>query len=157
MPTTAEYLARLVQAKSDIATAITTAGGTVNQGDGFEEFPADIATISGGSSSAVCDLTPVTAGITNNSLKAINLPDRTLVFGGFTNANSGNNVFSFPNDFTFSHTTVIDLWLLNYGTTAAQAYAPATQYAYSVDTTNRTFTVNVVLDNEPVYIACYFA
>ena len=45
MPTTADYLQRLVQAKSDIATAITTKGGTVNSGDGLEEFPADIATI----------------------------------------------------------------------------------------------------------------
>ena len=45
MPTTAEYLARLVQAKTDIATAITNKGGTVNSGDGLEEFPADIATI----------------------------------------------------------------------------------------------------------------
>jgi hypothetical protein len=38
-------LQRLVTAKSDIADAITTMGGTVNEGDGFEEFPADILTI----------------------------------------------------------------------------------------------------------------
>lgn len=50
MPTTAEYLARLVQAKTDIATAITNKGGTVNSGDGLEEFPADIATIPTGGS-----------------------------------------------------------------------------------------------------------
>ena len=41
----ATNLQRLVTAKSDIADAITAKGGTVNQGDGFEEFPADIATI----------------------------------------------------------------------------------------------------------------
>ena len=45
MPTTAEYLQRLVQAKNDIATAITNKGGTVASGDGLEEFPNDIATI----------------------------------------------------------------------------------------------------------------
>lgn len=46
MPNTiAENLQRLVDAKNDIADAITTMGGTVNEGDGFEEFPADIATI----------------------------------------------------------------------------------------------------------------
>ena len=50
MPTTAEYLARLVQAKTDIGNAITAKGGTVNAGDGLEEFPADIATISTGNS-----------------------------------------------------------------------------------------------------------
>lgn len=48
MPTIAENLQRLVDAKSDIADAITAKGGTVNSGDGFEEFPADIATIPSG-------------------------------------------------------------------------------------------------------------
>lgn len=43
--TIADNLQRLTQAKSDIADAITTMGGTVNEGDGFEEFPADILTI----------------------------------------------------------------------------------------------------------------
>ena len=41
----ADNLQRLVIAKTDIANAITEMGGTVNTGDGFEEFPADIATI----------------------------------------------------------------------------------------------------------------
>lgn len=53
MPTTAEYLQRLVQAKTDIATAITNKGGTVNSGDGLEEFPADIATIPTGGGGSV--------------------------------------------------------------------------------------------------------
>ena len=46
--TIAENLQRLVDAKADIASAITAKGGTVNTGDGFEEFPADIATIPSG-------------------------------------------------------------------------------------------------------------
>ena len=41
----ATNLQRLVTAKSDIAEAIIEMGGTVNSGDGFEEFPADILTI----------------------------------------------------------------------------------------------------------------
>lgn len=45
MPTTAEYLERLVQAKNNIADAITNAGGTVNSGDGLEDFSTDIGTI----------------------------------------------------------------------------------------------------------------
>lgn len=36
--TIAENLSRLVTAKTDIANAITTMGGTVSSGDGFEEF-----------------------------------------------------------------------------------------------------------------------
>lgn len=38
-------LSALQTAKSDIATAITAAGGTVDAGDGFADFAADIATI----------------------------------------------------------------------------------------------------------------
>lgn len=43
--TTAYNLARLVDAKIDIKNAITAKGGTVNTGDGLEEFPTDIASI----------------------------------------------------------------------------------------------------------------
>lgn len=46
--TIAENLTRLVTAKTDIANAITTMGGTVNAGDGLEEFPVDILGIPSG-------------------------------------------------------------------------------------------------------------
>jgi hypothetical protein len=43
MPNTiAQNLQRLQTAKTDIANAITTMGGTVTSGDGFEDFPAEI-------------------------------------------------------------------------------------------------------------------
>lgn len=45
MPTTAEITQRYVQAHDDIANAITNKGGTVNTGDGFEDFAADIGSI----------------------------------------------------------------------------------------------------------------
>jgi hypothetical protein len=49
MPNTiADNLQRLVDAKTAIASAITAKGGTVTAGDGFEAFPADIATITSG-------------------------------------------------------------------------------------------------------------
>lgn len=54
MPDTiAENLQRLVDAKDDIAEAITAKGGTVASGDGLEEFAADIATIPSGGGSGV--------------------------------------------------------------------------------------------------------
>ena len=43
--TIAENLTRLQNAKTAIGNAITAKGGTVSQGDGLEEFAADIATI----------------------------------------------------------------------------------------------------------------
>jgi hypothetical protein len=53
MPNTiAENLQRLVNARTAISDAITAKGGTVNAGDGFEDFPADIATIPSGGGGA---------------------------------------------------------------------------------------------------------
>jgi hypothetical protein len=43
-----DSLTALQTAKSDIATAITAKGGTVNAGDGFSDFATDIGTITGG-------------------------------------------------------------------------------------------------------------
>ena len=48
MATIAQNLARLQTARISIADAITAKGGTVNNGDGFEDFPADIASIPSG-------------------------------------------------------------------------------------------------------------
>lgn len=46
MPNTiAQNLARLQAARTAIAGAITAKGGAITTGDGFEEFPADIASI----------------------------------------------------------------------------------------------------------------
>ena len=50
--TIAENLARLTAARTAIGNAITAKGGTVITGDGFEEFPADIATIPSGGGGA---------------------------------------------------------------------------------------------------------
>lgn len=43
-----DKIQRLQAAKDNIAEAITAKGGTVNEGDGFEEFSSDIGTISSG-------------------------------------------------------------------------------------------------------------
>lgn len=45
MHTISENLQRLVNAKASIANAITAKGGTVNEGDGFEDFATDIDSI----------------------------------------------------------------------------------------------------------------
>ena len=45
MPTIAQNLTRLQNARTAIAKAITAKGGTVNSGDGYEEFVKDILTI----------------------------------------------------------------------------------------------------------------
>ena len=45
MATIAENLTKLQAARTSIADAIVQKGGTVSQGDGFEDFPDDIASI----------------------------------------------------------------------------------------------------------------
>jgi hypothetical protein len=50
-----ENLQRLVLSRTAIAQAIVNKGGTVTDGDGFEDYPDDIATIPGGSSSTIIE------------------------------------------------------------------------------------------------------
>ena len=55
--TIAENLTRLINAKTAIGNAIAAKGGTVNSGDGLEEFATDIGTIpSGGGSADISDV-----------------------------------------------------------------------------------------------------
>lgn len=58
----AENLQRLIDAKKDIIDAILEKGGTVNSGDGFEDFPVDIRTITSGTPSTL-----ITKIITENN------------------------------------------------------------------------------------------
>jgi len=56
-------ITRLQTAKSDIASAITAKGGTVNSGDGFSDFAADIGTIpTGGSAPLPSNITAIDGG-----------------------------------------------------------------------------------------------
>lgn len=67
MATIEQNLTKLVNARTSIANAITAKGGTVAQGDGFEEFPADIATIPAGGGSV-----PTSWNFTKPNFKAGN-------------------------------------------------------------------------------------
>lgn len=62
--TIAQNLQRLQDAKTAISNAITAKGGTVNAGDGFEEFAADINTI------------PITT--TGHTVKITSIPNATV-------------------------------------------------------------------------------
>lgn len=67
----ATQIAALQQDKTDIATAITNKGGTVNSGDGFDDFAADIATIPSGGGDTVT--------ATNNTGSAISNGDKVWI------------------------------------------------------------------------------
>jgi hypothetical protein len=55
-------ITRLQTAKSDIASAITAKGGTVNAGDGFSDFATAIGTITGGGGSLPSSITAIDGG-----------------------------------------------------------------------------------------------
>lgn len=69
--TIAENLVRLQNARSSIISAISAKGGTVSSSDGYEDFPAAIASIpSGGGGSGA-------AGVTAFDFRNMRLPDYT--------------------------------------------------------------------------------
>jgi hypothetical protein len=94
MPTIAENLQRLVDAKTDIASAITAKGGTVNTGDGFEEFASAIAGIPEGTE--ILDLTTSDSNVTHNNLHATYHGDTLFIFGSFRSISSNDVEFTFP-------------------------------------------------------------
>ena len=65
MSTISQNLQRLQTAKTDIATAITNMGGTVNSGDGFEDFASDIENIPTSQESGFSVTVNVTSSILN--------------------------------------------------------------------------------------------
>ena len=83
MPNTiADNLLRLQTARTAIATAITTKGGTVTQGDGFEEFPADIATIPSGGGTVRSGIIVASSNISNLAGNVYRIGN--IVFGSFS-------------------------------------------------------------------------
>lgn len=91
--TIAENLTRLQNAKTAIAGAITTAGGTVNSGDGLEDFATDIGTIPSGSTEIIAiqasSSVTIPAGVTgiadqgfkNSSVETITFPNSLTTIG----------------------------------------------------------------------------
>ena len=82
--TIADNLQRLTQAKSDIADAITAKGGTVNEGDGFEEFSADIASIPSGGGGTFENISAKIACKTNVDCQNTSIPIDTSYFETFS-------------------------------------------------------------------------
>lgn len=102
MPNTiADNLARLQTARTDIANAITAKGGTVTQGDGFEEFPADIVTITTlPTGIEVAKLTPENNSISDSDMYIINAGNRTYIVGHFKRISGRPSPkFSYPSSF----------------------------------------------------------
>lgn len=79
--TIAENLQRLVDARTDIANAITAKGGTVAQGDGLEDFASAIAGIPVGAE--VYAITPSVAP-QSSDVRCIHYDGKLYIFGHYT-------------------------------------------------------------------------
>lgn len=92
--TIAENLARLQTSRTDIANAITAKGGTVNIGDGFEDFASAIAGIPDGTE--ILDLTTSDSTVTTNNVHAVYYDNKLFIFGSFRSTSSKDVEFTFP-------------------------------------------------------------
>ena len=104
MGTITQNLQKLIDAKNDIAEAITDKGGTVSQGDGFEDFPAEILGIPVATFEACELIKPSGFG---GEVYGINTEDRTIVAGllyNTTGSYSSSIVLTFPQGFTPRYT-----------------------------------------------------
>jgi hypothetical protein len=153
MPNTiAENLQRLVDAKDDIAEAITAKGGTVSSGDGLEEFAADIATIpSGSSADAESYLMAMSSGFKNTSYAYIvNATNETFVYG-VLNANAlkttSTLTMTYPSVFTPVATTFSSGYLEFNKDNAVQQVLTSSYGTYTIDTTNHTVTIAFKTNN----------
>jgi len=90
MPNTiAENLTRLQTARTDIANAITTMGGTVASEDGFEDFPAGILGIPvGGEDIQFSHVIGYTCSSSSTTSDALNVysPSSCTIFGATTSS-----------------------------------------------------------------------
>ena len=143
--TIAENLTRLTTARTNIATAITTKGGTVAEGAGFEDFPTAIGTIPSGDDSfgKLVDGLIVTAvipsGITKirdyafescRSLTSVTVPNTVTAIGmnafsnctSLTAVNIPSGVTSILN-YTFNNCTSLTSVTIPSGVTSILARA----------------------------------
>lgn len=121
MATIAQNLARLQTARISIADAITAKGGTVNNGDGFEDFPADISSIpSGGGDVKIGTFSIDTGTIDSGATDIICIKKNKVILAyAFTPnnviINSGHNYYYLHFD-DFDITPIEDIKLIRIDT-----------------------------------------
>lgn len=113
MPNTiAQNLVRLQQAKSDIADAIITKGGTVNSGDGLEDFATDIGTIPSGD----IDISKALKTTRPRYIDCPQHPVFAIQSGGTPSYTSGSDIWSDGTDLYISHGSVDYQYIFNRST-----------------------------------------
>lgn len=135
MPTIAENLQRLQTARTDIANAITTMGGTVAQGAGLEDFPSAILGIPSGAT-----IIPLSrsGGDTNTKVYAVYYDGMLSVFG----SDSKNFPFGSVVEYTFP-SSLADLGVQNNLSGIAITKSSAGTYTDDISLTPSSTSVSV--------------
>ena len=149
----ATNLQRLVDAREDIADAITAKGGTVNQGDGFEEFPSDIATIpsGGGGSEIIVDGVSCKCSVLNKTARKEKVLNYETVkpkiwHGGLT---SGNLFVGYTSGGDYYSRVLTSVWSDGEHTYYSNG---STQYVFDYASRSWNKWLWTTEDLSPVYI-----
>ena len=131
----ATALQNLSDTKDNMVTALIEKGVSIDDSAGFEEIASAISTM------GPVKLTPVTSGISQSDMYAINVGTQTVVFGSFTKSSTGSAVFSFPATFNFAHTRTHTYWLYIADSSSTAGSRQTSSYSYSVSTANKQVTL----------------
>ena len=150
-------LQNLSDSRSDIVTALAAQGATIDDSAGFGDFASAISALNVAPSEiTITKLTPVTSTISQSEMFAVNVGTQTLVFGSFTKSSTGSSVFSYPETFTFGHTSTHTYWLYAANASSTSSSRSTSSYSYSVNTTNRQVTLYCQAASTKYYYTYWF-
>ena len=148
----ATALQNLSDTKDDMVAALIEKGVTIDDSAGFSDIASAISSIG----SIPVKLTPVTSGITQSDMYAINIGDQTIVFGSFTKSSTGSAVFRFPATFNFAHTSAHTYWYYIANASSTSGYRQTSSYSYSVSTANKQVTLYCYSASTKYYYTYWF-
>ena len=148
----ATALQNLSDTKDNMVTALIEKGASIDDSAGFEEIASAISTMG----PVAVKLTPVTSGISQSDMYAINVGTQTVVFGSFTKSSTGSAVFSFPATFNFAHTRAHTYWYYIADSSSTSGYRSTSSYSYSVSTANKQVTLYCYSANTKYHYSYWF-
>lgn len=148
--TLAEALQNLSDEKDNMVAALVAKGVDIDNNAGFSDISAAISNV------GPVKLTPVTSSISQSDMYAINVGDKTVVFGSFTKSSTGSAVFSFPDTFNFAHTSTQTYWLYISSSSSTAGSRSTSSYSYSVSTANKQVTLYCYSANTKYYYTYWF-
>ena len=149
--TLAEALQNLSDEKDSMVAALVAKGVDIDDNAGFSDISTALSNIA-----TPVKLTPVTSTISQSDMYALNVGDKTVVFGSFTKSSTGSAVFSFPETFNFAHTSTHSYWYYIANGSSTSGYRSTSSYSYSVSKANKQVTLYCYSSNTKYYYTYWF-